>query len=94
MAGEWTDWLAHDGGPCPLPVGTMCERKFDAYTVDVTRPQLGPRRYFEGPIREGELEDWLFFKGGPNIIAYRWKRPPGLMQLRKLAEQPRETVGA
>ena len=88
MAGEWTGWIAHDGGPCPLPLGTICERRFDRRAINYLRPWDGPSLYHIAPIHRAEFGSWTGDPECAQVIRYRFLRPAALVDLIRLAEAP------
>lgn len=91
---DWSPWIAHDGAGLPLPLGTLVERKFD----DIVWPRghfpPAPGRYHIGPLVASEAANWTEGAGYPLVIRYRYKRPPQLRRLMRLAELAGEEVAA
>ncbi len=87
---EWSDWIGHDGGPCPVPIGAYVQSK-----------QHGRRGVFDGLgglltpalaacpawVMPDHLGPWA------KIIAYRIRKPRGLTILENLIADIPAPVG-
>lgn len=90
---ECGPWIEHDGKGCPLPVGTPCECIFEAFPgVIVADPAPWT------PCSGGVSWDWKFWLTLDadsrliiaRIVRYRTRRPQALLDLIRIAENPRE----
>lgn len=81
MSDEWGPWIEHDGGPNPLPAGTIVQ----AY--------IEPGKLYGPWITSGEPGgwDWRMLEY-QRVIRYRIRKPRALEQLRKIARNPERAL--
>ncbi len=95
MSEEWGPWIEHDGGPCPVPVGTICHAIYRSPEYDLSlwlkdHPNV---------IDVGS--DWViaFAIGNSSVwaryvVRYRIRKPRGLTILEELLVNLPERVDA
>lgn len=94
MAEEWGPWMVHDGGPCPLPVGTMVRGQFRNGQVMDWRAQtvrIAP------PMPRGKIDLWHWAGRRAtvcDVMRYRVRRPDALRRLIDLAADPSKGLPA
>lgn len=81
MGEVWGPWVQHDGGGCPLAVGTIvevvCEDRFGFLQSSIGR--------IDG---DGYSSwDWAHFPELKKILRYREKKPKGLALLQDIARE-------
>lgn len=85
---EFGPWIEHDGGPRPVPAGTICHLVFaDRRTMQPIFELIGPvGRLTQGDPGTGS--SWLSTAKDhrPFILRYRVKKPRGLTILEGLLE--------
>lgn len=93
---NWSDWIEHKGGGCPLPVGTMVCRVFNDEVAMISGREVPETFQYTGPIIKEEWASWLgcpvVCPLGPvaQVVRYRIWRPRGVRMLLRIAENPRE----
>lgn len=85
MSEEWSEWFLHDGRGCPVPIGTMVWRVFEAPLEDGSGIEDISR------VEAHELDSWSGRPFAMQVIRYRIRKPKGLTILEGLLENlPKE----
>lgn len=97
MAGRevWGPWIVHDHSGCPVPVGTIVHRVFDAPVDVLEGVDIEPTREFIGPVKPSEMSCWhgrRVIPGSPHVLAlvvkYRIRRFAAMSDLERIAANP------
>ena len=85
---EYGPWVAHDGGGCPLPLGTMVQCTFETWPFSYITPEGA------SPVRGGRCWDWRHWlceqpDGSlvARIVSYRVRKPRGMAVLEHLVAE-------
>lgn len=90
---QWSPWITHNGGPCPIRWAKAGEYKARYRTGEVPLSRVAAKSL------AGGLDDWWRHEGAPgnNIIAYRYllsAAPPGWTPPRSADTAPRDDLAA
>lgn len=93
MSEEWGPWIAHNGGGCPVPIGTIVHAVFHCPGWDLRKvPDADDPSIIEigcdwviKPVLVGNGATWDRW-----IVRYRIRKPKGLTILQRIAEQPQD----
>ena len=84
MSEEWGPWIEHDGGPCPVPDGTICHRVFNEPANGTDKTACGKLEHISPVEAVWERRAWEWVPGAVWIIRYRIRKPRALIELREM----------
>ncbi len=99
----WGPWIAHDGTGCPVPRGTMVIVRhrdgtlFGPYPAQTLGETLDGRTVELGREVRIDVSSWHWAIAGnvlapeDHIIAYRVRKPPGLVMLEEILREVEAT---
>lgn len=90
MTEEWTDWIEHTPGPCPVQDGTLTE--VDGFELRPSDVDWVRRRTAGVAMHNQHM--WACLRHPQQVIRYRIRKPRALQTLIKLAESLPEEVDA